>query len=411
MNFEGKKLLFLGQSLSQAPSIRCAKEMGCTGILANFGAYAPGMEYADYYESLVSGDESELLQIANKYHIDGIVAFTDVFTYVASSVAESLGLHGNPKESTQTLRCKDLFRQFQKEHGMNAPDFIVVNNQHELTNHIRELDFPLVVKPVDSTCTLGQSVIQIADEAADAFEKAMQYSQYNRVIFEEFLESDMMELDGDILVGHGKLAFRHYGHNYFLKNRLANVPSGEIFPGFYGEHITSQLDEQFQIIISALDFRSGCMNFDAIVSGGKVHIIDIGVRNGGNFVPDVIKMSTGFDLRKATIYNALGQDYPAPYLCSSSPEPVASYLIASRSEGILENITFHPELEPFVHEYHPFKKPGEKIFPYTVALHTLGVMLMKFPDMDILQTTIDNIEELVEITLRSLPSESCEEKI
>ncbi|MFH1777827.1 MAG: hypothetical protein ABH952_09770 [Candidatus Omnitrophota bacterium] len=401
MSIKGKRLLHVGGALFQVPAIKCAKKNGCYVILADRDKNVPGRQYADIYEPVSTTDKENLLVLAKKYKIDGVMTYaSDSSTPAVAYVAQEMNLPGNPLQATRILQRKDLFRQFQKDSSLIHPEFGVVTNQKEAIRTSAKLGFPIVVKPVDAAGTRGQSVVCIANEVEAAFDQAIKSSRLGKVIMEKFLRANMMELDGDVLVKNNELAFRHYGHNYFMKNRISNVPCGEIFPGFYDNEITGQLDEQFRVIIKGLGLRIGCMNFDGVVSGGKVNILDIGLRNGGNFVPEMITLSTGFDLTKAAVFAVLGCNYPVDWLACPNPKPAASYLIASRLGGTLENIEFSDELKPFIKEYRPFFNTGDMVFPYTSSNRAIGCLFLQFSDMDTLQSIIDQIEDLVRLRIK-----------
>ena len=401
MSIKGKRLLHVGGALFQLPAIKCAKENGCYVILVDYDENVPGRQCADVYEPISTVDMEGVLKVAQKHKIDGVMTYaSDTSTPTVAYVAQELILPGNPLQATRILQRKDLFRQFQKDSGIPCPDFGVVNSQKEAIKMSRRISFPLVLKPVDSAGTKGQSVVYIETEVEMAFDQAMKFSRCGKVIMENFLRADMMELDGDVLVKNDELSFRHYGHNHFLKNRISNVPCGEIFPGFYGKEITDQLDKQFMVIIKGLGLRIGCMNFDGVVSHGRVNILDIGLRNGGNFVPELIKMSTDFDLTKAAIFGALGQEYPNSSLYCSNPRPVASYLVASRLGGTLEDIEFSEEIKKFTKEYRHFYNIGDVIYPYTRSNLALGCLFLEFPDMDTLREIMERIEDLVRLRVK-----------
>lgn len=410
MSIMGKTLLHIGGALFQVPAIKCAKDNGCFVILVDQNEDVPGRIYADVFESVSTTNKEEILKVARKHKIDGVMTYaSDSSTPAVAYVAQEMNLPGNSLHATRTLQGKDLFRQFQKDAGLNHPDFGVATNQKEARKISSALGFPIVFKPVDSAGTKGQSVVFVGDEIKAAFDKAVNHSPAGKVIIETFLKADMMELDGDVLVKNGALAFRHYGHNYFMKNRISNVPCGEIFPGFYGREITDQLDEQFNAIVKGLDLRAGCMNFDGVVTNGKVVILDIGLRNGGNFVPEAIALSSGFDLTEAAVYGALAVDYPIDALACSSPRAVATYLVASRVGGLLEDVSFSDEIKDFIMEYRPFHKPGDTVFPYTRSDFAVGCLFLQFPDMDVLKDRMDRIETLVKIRIQGNHSAAFQE--
>ena len=400
MTVKGKKILVLGGALYQEPVIHRAQELGCYVILADINPDAPGRNYADAFEHISTTNKEMLLDAAERHEIDGVMTYASESSVESVAfVAERLGLKGNPEDASEVITKKDLFRNFQSQHNLPHPRFVNPTTLAEAIDATNDLSFPVVIKPVDSAGTRGQSVIYGHTEIVFAFEKARKHSKEGTVIIEEFVNGDMMELDGDVLFNCGQLVFRHYGHNHFLKNRISNVPSGEIFPGLFAQDVEEQLDWQFSTLIRELGLRDGCMNFDGFVSKGIVHIIDVGLRNGGNFVPELIQLSTGFDLTAAAIYSALGTNYAVPWLKCPDPKPVASYIVGSRFHGRYEGVDFDKELEPYVVEFRPYLKPNEEIVPFTRSDLAAGIVFFRFPSMKVLLTFIDQIENMVKLRI------------
>lgn len=406
MSIKGKRLLHVGGALFQVPAVECAKRNGCFVVLIDQDTEAPASEFADVFEQVSTVDFEGALRIAREYEVDGIMTYaSDSSTPTVAYVADKLGLPGNPPEAARILQGKDFFRKFQQDNGLHHPRFFAVSDWESASMHLKDLTFPLVVKPADSAGTKGQSVIYAEREAHKAFEIAMSQSRRACVVFEEFVDSDMLELDGDVLAKDGDLAFRHYGHNFFLKNRISNVPSGECFPGFYGDEVSEQLDRQFRTIIKELGLKNASMNFDGLYANGKAYIIDVAIRSGGNYVPDLIKLSTGFDITEAAIYGALGVDYPCDSLFREHSSPVASYLIGSRFTGKFEGIDFSDEIKDYLVDLKMFVQEGETVLPYTYSGFSVGLAFFKFPDMEACRHVVENMEDLVDLKVISSKTE------
>ncbi|MCL4218524.1 MAG: ATP-grasp domain-containing protein [Candidatus Hydrogenedentes bacterium] len=400
MTFEGKKLLHVGGAMFQTPAIGCAKALGCEVILVDKDNEAPGIAFADVFEPVSTTDREGVLEVARRHEINGVMTYaSDSSTATVAYVAHELGLPGSPLAAAELLQRKDRFRQFQHENGIPHPRFVTVDNPAEAESLSMNLPFPLVIKPVDSAGTKGQSVIHSREEIRAAYLYAVQFSGRGKVILERYIESNALELDGDVFFQNGELRFRHYGHNYFMRDRLSNVPCGEIFPGFFGPKVTRQLDEQFRTLISALNLECGCINFDGFISRETVYIIDIGLRNGGNFVPELIALSTGFDLTRAAVCAALDVQVPCTGNESDCAEPVASYLVGSRSAGTLRDVTFSPDLAQYLVEYRPFLAEGSPVVPFTRSDRAAGVAFFRFPDMAALEDYTVRMESLVTIAL------------
>src|SRR4029079_9037682 len=198
-----------------------------------------------------------------------------------------------------------------------------------------------VVKPADSSGSKGQTVVQTADALAGAVETARPFSRCGVVIAEEYLPNDTLELVAEVFVKAGRLAFRQYGHNYFLEADAgvkARVPVGELIPTIVDADVERHLDAQIQTLLEATGLRTGVLNFDIVLSGGVPYLVDIGVRNGGNYLDDLIALATSFDFTDAAIHAALGIDHPCEQPYVAAPRPVLSYILNAGEPGTYDGL-------------------------------------------------------------------------
>lgn len=118
-----KKILLLGGSAQQVIAIETAKRLGYYTVLCDYLGDNPGQYVADQFYLVSTTDKAEVLKVAQKEKIDGILAYaSDPAAPTAAYVAEQMGLPGNPYESVEILCNKDRFRTFLKENGFNAPE-------------------------------------------------------------------------------------------------------------------------------------------------------------------------------------------------------------------------------------------------------------------------------------------------
>lgn len=117
-----KKVLLLGGSLFQVPSIKTAKKMGYHTIVCDFLPDNPGQHFADEYYNVSTTDKEAILALARRLSIDGIVCYaSDPAAPTAAYVAEQLGLPTSPYQSVELLSNKDKFRDFLAKHQFNVP--------------------------------------------------------------------------------------------------------------------------------------------------------------------------------------------------------------------------------------------------------------------------------------------------
>ena len=117
-----KKILLLGGSYFQVPSVKKTKELGYYTITCDYLPDNPGHKFADEYYNVSTTDKEAVLKLAQELKIDGIVCYaSDPAAITAAYVAEKMGLAGQPYKSVEILANKDLFRKFLAENGFNTP--------------------------------------------------------------------------------------------------------------------------------------------------------------------------------------------------------------------------------------------------------------------------------------------------
>lgn len=394
--FNTKKLLFLGATQFQLPAIKAAQRLGVQVIVTDNVPSNIGHSVGDFSENVSTTDLESLVGVARKYNIDGVMTYgSDVSSPGVSYVAEKLNLPGNPYSAAKILQRKDEFREFQKKTGLPHPCFVIIDEG--FTGDKINLHYPVLVKPSDSSGSKGLTIVASSKQLQSAIAKAREYSRCGTVVCEELLKSNILELDGDILIQNGKLTFGHYGHNYFLKESKLKVPIGEIMPGFFGEEVIDQLDDQLQKIITAFNLVTGCLNFDALLVEGKVVILDIGLRNGGNYVPDLIKMSTGVDLTEAAVYCALGVEYPIQELHAAKPKPVMTYILNAKEEGQYTGIRYDDEIVNNIKKSINFVEFESEVEPFTRGDYALGVAFLEFDSQKEMLEKWQTVEDFIHI--------------
>ncbi len=394
--FKTKKILFLGATQFQLPAIKTAQQLGVQVIVTDNVPLNIGHFVGDFSENVSTTDLDSLIKVAKKYNIDGVMTYgSDVSSPGVSYIAEKLNLPGNPYNSAKILQLKHEFRKFQKQVGLPYPNFVIIESDDKFKEI--DLNYPILIKASDSSGSKGQTIISSSLQIQPAIVEAKKYSRCGVVVCEELLKSDMLELDGDILIQNGKLSFGHYGHNYFLKDSKLNVPIGEIMPGFFGKEIIDQLDDQLQKIITTFNLVTGCMNFDALFVSGKVVILDIGLRNGGNYVPDLIKMSTDVDLTEAAVYCALGIKYPVQQLHVTNPKPVMTYILNAQEEGQYTGIHYSQEIVNNIKKSINFVEFETEVKPFTRGDYALGVAFLEFDSHKEMQEKWHHVEDYIHI--------------
>ena len=398
-----KRILFLGGSKFQIPPIKYAKKQGHYVISCDYLPDNPGHQYADEYYNVSTTDSDAVLALAEKLNVDGIVAYaSDPAAPTQAYVANKLGLPSNPYESVEILSRKDYFRKFLEENDFLVPksnsfDFESID---QAIAWFDKLEKPVIVKPVDSSGSKGVTKVYTEEELVHAFSYALEFSRAKIVAVEEFFVRDGYQVAGDGFVVNGKLVFRSWANEHFDKNCNPFVPIGESFPSVMTEYTLEQAQRESQRLLDLLNMKDGALNFDFHYNAnGDFSFLELGPRNGGNLIPEVIKYATGVDLIKYTVDSALGLDC-SDLVMEEVDGFYSSYMLHAIEDGTVEEIWYSDEIRNNIIEEVLFIKVGDDVKKFDGSNHTLGTMIMKFNSQEEMMDKMDNMEKYLEVIIK-----------
>lgn len=393
-----KRILFLGGAPSQIPPIQYAKSQGYYVITCDYLPENPGHLLADEYHNVSTTDQDAVLQLASKLKIDGIVAYaSDPAAPTAAYVAEKLGLPGNPYASVLTLARKDLFRAFLKEHNFNVPKSESFYDLDEAKQWLEQIGVPAFIKPVDSSGSKGVTEITSKDQLAYAFNYALDFSREKKVVVEEKIVKQGYQVAGDGFIVNGQLAFRCWADEHFDKLCNGLVPIGQTFPTSHSEDLLSIAHEETQRLLTLLDMKTGALNFDFLFStDGRFYFLELGPRNGGCLIPEVVRYATQVDLIKATVDAALGID--CQYVKQTPVNGFwSSYIVHSLENGVYESLNISDRAKGMIVEQTLYVSKADQVNKYSGSHDTLGMMILEYPDQETMLSMVDNMEHDVRV--------------
>ncbi len=395
-----KKILFLGGSKFQLPPIKYAKEQGHYVITCDYLPDNPGHQFADEYHNVSTTDSEAVLALAERLKIDGIVAYaSDPAAPTCAYVGNKLGLPSNPYESVLTLARKDLFRAFLDKHKFHTPISKSFYNKDEARGFATSLGVPFMVKPVDSSGTKGIRKIETLSDFDEAFDYALEFSREKKIVIEDFFVRSGYQVAGDGFVVDGKLVFRCFANEHFDYLVNAHVPIGESFPSIAEEWQQSEAHSETQRLLDLLGMKTGALNFDYHYDkNGKFSFLELGPRNGGNLIPEVIRYATGVDLIKYTVDAALGLDC-SDLKMTPTDGFYSCYMVHALEDGIVEELWYGDGMREKILEESIYVKPGDRVSKFDGSNHTLGTMILKFDTKKEMLHMMDHMEEYFRVVV------------
>lgn len=397
-----KKILLLGGSEQQIVAIETAKRLGLYTVLCDYLPDNPGQFHADKFYLISTTDKEEILRVAMRERISGIIAYaSDPAAPTAAYVAEKMGLPTNPYKSVEILCNKDLFREYLKTHGYNVPLSKGYSNRQQAIDEIKAFNYPLIIKPVDSSGSKGITVLHSEHDLEKAIDFAFSFSRTHRIIIEEYIEKKHPYLiGGDIFVSNGKVIL--WGLMNCHRDNQVNplVPVGKSYPLKLNGRDLTAVKNTLQKMVSDLGIKFGPMNVELIVDSlDHVYLIDVGPRSGGNMIPDLLGLIFNCDLVEMSLKSAMGQDVDCGLL-QSNKEHLATFNLHSNRDGVLNRIEFTPVINEYIIGEKIYKKRGDEVQYFSNAADALGIVFLKFPDEKTMLEMEDHMNEHIRVILQ-----------
>lgn len=396
-----KKILLLGGSAQQIIAIKTAKRLGYYTVLCDFLTDNPGQYEADKFYLVSTTDKDAVLEVAQEEKIDGVLAYaSDPAAPTAAYIAEKLGLQGNPYQSVEILCNKDRFRKFLLENSFSAPKAHGYASADDVLNAKISYEYPIIIKPVDSSGSKGATVLHSEEGLMEAVEFAFSFSRCHRIIVEHFIEKKHPYLiGGDVFIENGRIVL--WGLMNCHRDNSVNplVPVGKSYPLQLEVEDIQRVKETLASMVEKLGIRNGSMNVELVVDkSNRVWPIDVGPRSGGNMIPDLLGDMFGVDIAEMSIEAAMGT--PIKGKVHEPTGYYATHNLHSAKNGIYKDISFAPEIEQYIYRKCLYKKAGDPVEYFDNAAKCLGIVFFKFPDEKTMQNVLEHINELIAIELQ-----------
>lgn len=162
--------------------------------------------------------------------------------------------------------------------------------------------------------------------------------------------------------------------------------------------VQDKIHNEIQRLLNKLNMKTSTYNFDMRIDKDyNVYLMEVAPRDGGNYIPDVIKYATGVDLVDCSVKAAMGDEI---MLGDINPKGFYSYFaVHSLEDGMLDHVEFSEEGKQHILENHLIKNSGDKISTFTGANTTLGCLVMKFDDMEQMLHMMDHSDEWCKVLL------------
>lgn len=299
-----------------------------------------------YYDGCIKADpqdkEGMLAEIRRVMREQGyapqaIVPVNDWSLRQATFLNRELGLTGLSDEVTAHTRDKFLMKQKLREHGVPTAAGRVIAGAAQLDEALRDIAFPVVIKPIDFGGSGGVSLAKDREQAqaALAFATGMmdEYAQAYQVDASRFLVEEFIDTQEEVSVEvlcHGD----RYQAIAVTDKYLSPLPYFAEIGHLVPSHRSG--DEQLRKVACdacrALGINLGVAHVEIKIRAGQYYVIELAARPGGDAIMDLVEQAYGENMYKRHVLSYLGADplFTAPPVARKSA--AISFLKAEQGE-------------------------------------------------------------------------------
>lgn len=400
-----KTLWVVSGGVEAVPGIKRAKEMGLHVVVSDGASDAHGYEFADDRVVVSTYNVEATVEAAVKYHntirpIDGVICIASDVPLTVANVANALGLPGISIETARRASNKLAMKRRFIESNIPVPWFSPVESVSHLRSIVKEKDFPLVIKPVDSRGARGVLKIGPLVDIEWAFNHSLGFSPNKKIMIEEYIEGPQISTES-VLLGDRAYTPGFTDRNYEFMERFVPymIENGGQQPSVLSQEQKIAVSRLAEYAGRALGVEKGIVKGDMVLSDRGPMVIEVAARlSGGWFSTDQVPLATGVDLVGIAIKVALGEDVREEEIIPRYWKGVAIRYFFSEPGKVaaIRNIEKFDKA-PWVHRIGFFIKPGDVIEPVTNHTKRAGFVITKGSTRDEAVKRAEDVVDAIEI--------------
>lgn len=353
------KALVLCGGIPQIALIKELKSRGITTVLADMNEKVGAREYADIFYPVSTFDIPALTEVAKKEKVDFLITVcADQVLEVVARISEDLGLPCYiDHETAVNVSNKAYMKRIFNENDVPTSKHVIMAELDEAK--LTELEYPLMVKPVDCYSSRGVRKVFNSEELREAFDYAVKISRTATAVVEEFVEGE--ELTVDVYVEGGEAHVLGISVSDKFPNNGKMVINRTRHPALITDELKAMIADTAQRIAKGFNLTDTPMLIQLISDGKRISVLEFCARTGGGIKFRLIKKFSGFDVVKAVVDLTLGEK---PHVDTSEHRDVFIVNEFIYCEpGVFDHLEGFEELfaDGVITEYYQLKQPGMEL--------------------------------------------------
>lgn len=304
--FEGRKLLILGANPETIPLVQVANAMGIKTLVTSNRPDDAAKKYAWKSCDVDGMDVPGLIALAREEAVDGVlVGVADILVPAYCKVCDALNLHCYAtQEIVDVFSYKDIFKATCERYGIHGiPEYYL--DEELNSNDLANIQYPVMVKPVDSCSGMGMTVCYCEEELKPAIDKALASSKKKRFIVEKYMQCEDMGIYYTFKDGICSVSCIYDRYTTDEQQGLSRVCLGGTYPSKHIQEYYERMHKNAVRMFKEIGIQNGVLMLSAFFENGEFYVYDTGFRLQGEAPHLLMKAIHGFDQREMLISFAL----------------------------------------------------------------------------------------------------------
>jgi biotin carboxylase len=301
----GGNILILGGNPETGAIVDIANQLDMRTIVIDPNPESPSKKNASASYDIDVTDLSAVDQIIEKEKIQGVlVGVADPLVPYYQKICERHNFNCYATEDIiYALSSKSNFSKVCLEYGVSVTPSYQIDYQND--SEIKKLNFPVVVKPVDSGAGVGISICGDVAEFKKGVEAALSVSIKKELLIEKFMQCDDMFAYYTFVNGEVYLSALADRHKTSKQGNFSSVCIAAEYPSKYLDRFINEIHPKLLKMFNGLKIKDGVLLIQFFVDDLNFYAYDPGFRLQGEAPHIYLKHFNEFDQREMLLRFAL----------------------------------------------------------------------------------------------------------
>ncbi|GMN08309.1 hypothetical protein MTsPCn5_36980 [Croceitalea sp. MTPC5] len=307
-----KKIIILGGNPETGVLVDIAVRMGIYTIVVDPNPNAPAKKNASESYDIDGFDVDGIVQLAKELEVNAIlVGVADILVKPYYQICAKLNIpyYATPK-AVEAFCSKDGFKKYCEEYDIQDIPGIYLDKSS--IDKPENLDYPLMIKPVDSGGGVGMKICRDDEDYKESINTALKFSKKGVVLVEKYMDCDDMAAYYTFRNGVPYISAISDRITTKRQGDASPVCIGAVYPSKHSDLFIEQVHPRLCELFKGLEIQNGVLNIQFFVENGVVYAYDPGFRLQGEAPHIHIAHINGFDHREMLVNYAftgvMGED-------------------------------------------------------------------------------------------------------